>query len=323
MLRFSMRPEDFTPSELPALELLASDLTASELLALELLASDLTASELSASELPASAQAWHGSFLAQYGGLLVQRGSLPSQRSVLVAWHVEAEVQQQVDTMVQPMPGYGELLEKGFSRMNTAMAECTDCGFELSKRTLLENASLTVNEGFLFLICAVAWTLLRKAASRYLFQPLAHWCDLPLRDAAKMPESAWKLTFYTASWFYSTYLLFLTDYPFFHDPPSVFYGTYIILLVVKVLTGQVSEVNDVREYDIEDSSSPAVYKKYDHLHSSKDGYQTISGTSLQQPLFTNWRGSEQRSRVESKNRNGWRKSAGPAASVERRTESMF
>ncbi|XP_048416165.2 ceramide synthase 1 [Stegostoma tigrinum] len=137
---------------------------------------------------------------------------------------MEAEVQQQVVTMVQPMPGYGELLEKGFSRMNTAIAECTDCGFELSKRTLLENASLTVTEGFLFLICAVAWTLLRKAASRYLFQPLARWCDLPLRDAAKMPESAWKLTFYTASWSYSTYLLFLTDYPFFHDPPSVFYG---------------------------------------------------------------------------------------------------
>ncbi|GCC28667.1 hypothetical protein chiPu_0007099 [Chiloscyllium punctatum] len=270
-------------------------------------------------------------------------------------------------------------------------------------------------------------------------QPLARWCDLPRRDAAKMPESAWKLTFYTASWSYSTYLLFLTDYPFFHDPPSVFYGwkatidvpkdiaiaylaqcsfyghaiyatvymdawrkdsvvmlvhhvitlaliafsyafryhnvgilvlflhdandilleftklnvyfknragvrhklndvvsnigccsfaiswfwfrlywfplkvlyatcysslqsvpnipfyfffnillliltlmniywfLYIILLVVKVLTGQVSEVNDVREYDIEDSPSPAVYKKYNHLHSSKDGLRQRNG----------------------------------------------
>lgn len=39
-----------------------------------------------------------------------------------------------------------------------------------------------------------------------------------------MPESAWKFLFYLGAWSYSTYLLFGTDYPFFHDPPSVFYG---------------------------------------------------------------------------------------------------
>ncbi|XP_038633933.1 ceramide synthase 1 isoform X1 [Scyliorhinus canicula] len=136
---------------------------------------------------------------------------------------MEVGVGKQGVRMVQPMPGYSEVLVKSFSCLNAAIAECRDCGLQLSKRTLLENASLTAAEAFLFLICAVGWTLLRKAASRYLFQPLAHWCDLPTRDAAKMPESAWKLIFYMASWSYSTYLLFLTDYPFFHDPPSVFY----------------------------------------------------------------------------------------------------
>ncbi|NWU92631.1 CERS1 synthase, partial [Upupa epops] len=49
-------------------------------------------------------------------------------------------------------------------------------------------------------------------------------CNLQPKDAAKMPESAWKLLFYTLSWSYGTYLLFCTDYPFFHDPPSVFYN---------------------------------------------------------------------------------------------------
>ncbi|NXK43202.1 CERS1 synthase, partial [Piprites chloris] len=49
-------------------------------------------------------------------------------------------------------------------------------------------------------------------------------CNLQPKDAAKMPESAWKLLFYTLSWSYGAYLLFFTDYPFFHDPPSVFYG---------------------------------------------------------------------------------------------------
>ncbi|NXS46724.1 CERS1 synthase, partial [Balaeniceps rex] len=48
-------------------------------------------------------------------------------------------------------------------------------------------------------------------------------CNLRPKDAAKMPESAWKLLFYTLSWSYGVYLLFFTDYPFFYDPPSVFY----------------------------------------------------------------------------------------------------
>lgn len=56
-------------------------------------------------------------------------------------------------------------------------------------------------------------------------QPFAEWCNLQPKDAAKMPESAWKLLFYTLSWSYGIYLLFFTDYPFFYDPPSVFYGT--------------------------------------------------------------------------------------------------
>uniref|UniRef100_A0A8D0EBY3 Ceramide synthase 1 n=1 Tax=Salvator merianae TaxID=96440 RepID=A0A8D0EBY3_SALMN len=38
-----------------------------------------------------------------------------------------------------------------------------------------------------------------------------------------MPESAWKLIFYTLSWSYGTYLLFFAGYPFFYDPPSAFY----------------------------------------------------------------------------------------------------
>ncbi|XP_045408170.1 ceramide synthase 1 isoform X3 [Lemur catta] len=53
--------------------------------------------------------------------------------------------------------------------------------------------------------------------------PLAKRCRLQPRDASKMPESAWKFLFYLGSWSYTSYLLFGTDYPFFRDPPSVFY----------------------------------------------------------------------------------------------------
>lgn len=55
-------------------------------------------------------------------------------------------------------------------------------------------------------------------------EPFGEWCNLRPKDAAKMPESAWKLLFYMISWSYGIYLLFFTDYPFFYDPPSVFYG---------------------------------------------------------------------------------------------------
>ncbi|XP_032902869.1 ceramide synthase 1 isoform X2 [Amblyraja radiata] len=293
---------------------------------------------------------------------------------------------RQTIRMVEPMPSYSEVLVKSFTCMNNAIAECKDCGLELSKRTLLANASLSATEGLMFLLCAAGWTLLRKAASRHLFQPFAQWCDLQPRDAAKMPESMWKLMFYTASWSYTSYLLFFTDYPFFHDPPSVFYEwrptnevpkdmaiaylvqcsfyghaiyatiymdawrkdsvvmlvhhvitlaliafsyafrfwfrlywfplkvlyatcysslqsvpnipfyfffnilllaltlmniywfLYILLLVLKVLTGRVAEVNDAREYDVEDTSRPAEDKEYDHpRNSAKDGWHQRNG----------------------------------------------
>lgn len=125
---------------------------------------------------------------------------------------------------VEPMPGYWELFVRGSGVMLDAWRDCSDCGLELSKRTLLDNAYITRTEIALFFLCAFLWTLIRKGLTESLFKPLAQWCKLMPKDAAKMPESAWKLVFYTMSWSYSTYLLFFTSYSFFHDPPSVFYN---------------------------------------------------------------------------------------------------
>jgi len=124
---------------------------------------------------------------------------------------------------VEPMPGYVELITKASTVMYGALRDCGACGLELSKRTLLENAQITWIEIGLFFFCAFLWTQIRKGLTQRLFKPLARWCNLLPKDAAKMPESAWKLVFYTMSWSYSTYLLFFTSYTFFHDPPSVFY----------------------------------------------------------------------------------------------------
>ncbi|KAM9111859.1 ceramide synthase 1 [Pangshura tecta] len=124
----------------------------------------------------------------------------------------------------EPMPGYGQLLQRGYRSLAGAVRSCTDCGWELSRRTWAENASLGWSEPLLCLLCAIGWTWLRRAACGCLFRPFGEWCNLQPKDAAKMPESAWKLLFYTLSWSYGAYLLFFTEYPFFHDPPSVFYG---------------------------------------------------------------------------------------------------
>lgn len=124
---------------------------------------------------------------------------------------------------VEPMPGYVDLITRASTVMYGALRDCSACGLELSKRTLLDNAYITWTEILLFCFCAFLWTQIRRGLTECLFKPLAEWCKLQHKDAAKMPESAWKLVFYTMSWSYSTYLLFFTSYTFFYHPASVFY----------------------------------------------------------------------------------------------------
>ncbi|XP_051979969.1 ceramide synthase 1-like [Xyrauchen texanus] len=121
------------------------------------------------------------------------------------------------------MPGYTELITRAYSVMFSAFKDCKDCGLERSRRTLLDHADITWTEIFMFVMCAVMWTQMRRGLTAYFFQPFAQWCCLQPSDISKMPESAWKLVFYTMSWSYSTYLLFFSNYSFFQNPPSVFY----------------------------------------------------------------------------------------------------
>ncbi|XP_055286723.1 ceramide synthase 1 isoform X1 [Moschus berezovskii] len=123
----------------------------------------------------------------------------------------------------EPMPSYAQLVQRGWGSALAAARGCADCGWGLARRGLAEHAHLAPPELLLLALGALGWTVLRSAATSRVFRPLAKRCRLQPRDAAKMPESAWKFLFYLGAWSYSTYLLFGTDYPFFHDPPSVFY----------------------------------------------------------------------------------------------------
>ncbi|XP_005333032.2 ceramide synthase 1 [Ictidomys tridecemlineatus] len=123
----------------------------------------------------------------------------------------------------EPMPSYAQLVQRSWGSALAAARGCADCGWGLARRGLAEHAHLAPPELLLLALCALGWTALRSAATARLFRPLAKRCRLQPRDAAKMPESAWKFLFYLGCWSYSAYLLFGTDYPFFRDPPSVFY----------------------------------------------------------------------------------------------------
>uniref|UniRef100_A0A8B9LSM4 Ceramide synthase 1 n=1 Tax=Astyanax mexicanus TaxID=7994 RepID=A0A8B9LSM4_ASTMX len=124
---------------------------------------------------------------------------------------------------LEPLTGFTELLSASYRAMLGALKECADCGLEPSARALREHAHLSPSEVALFFVCVVMWTELRRTLTAHVFEPFAWWCRIQPKDVAKLPESAWKLVFYTMSWSYSSYLLFFSSYTFFQDPPSVFY----------------------------------------------------------------------------------------------------
>lgn len=71
---------------------------------------------------------------------------------------------------VEPMPGYLDLVTRASSVMLGAWRDCSPCGLELSKRTLLDNAYITWTEIALFFFCAFLWTQVRRGLTESLFK---------------------------------------------------------------------------------------------------------------------------------------------------------
>lgn len=71
---------------------------------------------------------------------------------------------------VEPMPGYLDLITKASTVILGAWRDCSTCGLELSKRTLLDNAYITVTEIALFFFCAYLWTQVRLGLTESLFK---------------------------------------------------------------------------------------------------------------------------------------------------------
>lgn len=69
------------------------------------------------------------------------------------------------------MPGYMEFITRAYSVMFSAFRDCTDrCGLELSRKTLLDHAYISWMEIFMFLMCAVMWTKVRRGLTMYVFE---------------------------------------------------------------------------------------------------------------------------------------------------------
>ncbi|XP_069623824.1 ceramide synthase 1 isoform X3 [Ranitomeya imitator] len=120
--------------------------------------------------------------------------------------------------------GYADILMQSGRQFIGALKECRDCGLASSWDILQAHANFTWMELLCVIVCALAWTGLRMATTTWIFQPFIKWCHLQPKEAEKVPESAWKLLFYSCSWSYCFYLLFFTEHNFFHDPPSTFHG---------------------------------------------------------------------------------------------------
>lgn len=68
------------------------------------------------------------------------------------------------------MPGYIELITRAYSVIFSAFRDCKDCGLELSSKTLLDHAYITWTEIFMFIMCAVMWTKVRRGLAVYIFE---------------------------------------------------------------------------------------------------------------------------------------------------------
>ncbi|KAM9330630.1 ceramide synthase 1 [Gastrophryne carolinensis] len=160
------------------------------------------------------------------GTIHQQRRHLNRTKSSIVSfqrWTMQPQHQIQ-DIQIPSSWGYADLLIKSGERFLGALRECKDCGLASSWETLRAHASLTWSEMLCVALCALAWTLLRFALTKWLFQPFSKWCRLRPKEAEKVPESAWKFFFYTVTWSYCSYLLFFTEHNFFHDPDATFRG---------------------------------------------------------------------------------------------------
>lgn len=73
-------------------------------------------------------------------------------------------------------------------------------------------------------LMAVIWTIIRTLLTVLIFKPAGRYLELTKSNQAKMPESAWRFTFYLTSWSCVAYVLLWNHADILRDPPKSFIG---------------------------------------------------------------------------------------------------
>lgn len=72
---------------------------------------------------------------------------------------------------------------------------------------------------------AILWTVGRQLLTDKVFKPIGRWLHILPENVDKMPESAWKLLYYSSLWVYTIYVVILKGkYRFFQQPSTVWDG---------------------------------------------------------------------------------------------------
>ncbi|GFY45362.1 ceramide synthase 1 [Trichonephila inaurata madagascariensis] len=85
-----------------------------------------------------------------------------------------------------------------------------------------QSCNFNIYDMLFIIVLAIIWTILRHFATEGIFKPLARHYALTPTNQAKMPESAWKFTYYLCAWSYALYVVVLSgNYMFFQKPSTV------------------------------------------------------------------------------------------------------
>ncbi|KAJ7308382.1 hypothetical protein JRQ81_008922 [Phrynocephalus forsythii] len=175
-----------------------------------------------------------------------------------------------------PMPTYGQLVRRGYGSLSGALRGCGHCGWELARRTWAEHGGLAWGEALLALLCALGWTLGRRAATRGIlrvsvsvygnFVYISTWRQKP---GDREGSQRCKIVFWFRLYWFPLKVLYATCHTSLQTVPgipfyfffnalllmlmvlNIYWFLYIVFFVAKVFMGQVQELNDVREYDVD------------------------------------------------------------------------
>lgn len=127
------------------------------------------------------------------------------------------------DSSWETLPSYSDFILGVYNFCTVYTQEHRkEIGILRNIENVAKNHQINTSEVLLVIILAAAWTTMRHYASKLLFKPMASHFGLTRSNQDKMPESAWKFSYYFLSWLGILYVVWTNG--FFQRPTSVWDG---------------------------------------------------------------------------------------------------